>query len=204
MSIVTTQIYDRRMSRMSFDSIDSTVLPLSKPSIANDLSGLQNIELSWHDVNYSVITGKAVKSEKKVILEDMNGVMRSGEVTALMGPSGAGKSSLMNIIAGRSIVGDASGSIKINDRAVSRSDYKDLVAFVPQDDVFLPFLTVRETIQYAADLKLDARMKAQDRAVRIEQIMQELGLEECQDAIVGNAMIKGISGGQRKRLAIAS
>eukprot|EP01135_Chromosphaera_perkinsii_P001219 Nk52_evm18s162 gene=Nk52_evmTU18s162 len=162
-----------------------------------------SLKLAWTNINYSVPAQKDREgSGEKQILRDMNGIMNSGEVTALMGPSGAGKSSLMNIIAGRSASGNASGNILVNDRVMSKSDYKDLVAYVPQDDVFLPFLTVRETLQTAAELKLDARMTKKERVERIDQVLKELGLRDCQHAIVGSAMVKGISGGQRKRLAI--
>ena len=69
-----------------------------------------------------------------------------------------------------------------------------------QDDVIFAYFTVKEALQFAARLKLTCSVEEQDQ--RIEQLINDLGLRECQDTQVGSVLKKKISGGERKRTAI--
>jgi ABC-type multidrug transport system ATPase subunit len=76
-------------------------------------------------------------------------------------------------------------------------------AYVRQDDSFLlSHLTVRETLQYAAELKMNHNLTKQQKYSKVEDIIDLLGLWECTDAIIGNDAVKGCSGGQRRRVSI--
>lgn len=143
----------------------------------------------------------------KAILTDVDAIFPSGKVTAIMGPSGAGKSSLLQLLANRLSVGATSnfsttGTIKLNGK-VFDSSMASLVAFVEQEDnYFLPALTVRETIKYAARLRIHNQTEAETDS-RSEELIKSLGLKLCADNLVGGTLVKGISGGEKRRLSLA-
>lgn len=137
----------------------------------------------------------------KTILHPMSGYVEPGHVLAIMGPSGAGKTSLLNILAQR--VSHTNGDILANGQPAKKS-LKALSAYVQQDDVLNGNLTVRETLRFAAFLRLSSKIPVKDKMRRVDLIMEELGLTKIADSVVGNpAISKGISGGERKRLSIA-
>lgn len=79
-----------------------------------------------------------------------------------------------------------------------------MVAYVEQeDDYHLPALTVRETLRYAAILRLPATMSRKSKIARAEEVMHMLGLDDCADSLVGGTLLKGISGGEKRRLSLA-
>ncbi|GAA6063063.1 hypothetical protein JCM10212_003008 [Sporobolomyces blumeae] len=144
---------------------------------------------------------------EKVILENVNARFPAGQVSVIMGPSGAGKSSLLQILAGRLNSGPMSdfastGSIRLNGQEYD-SSLASLVAFVEQEDAHhLPALTVRETLRYAARLRLKGASTALCNA-RAEEVLRMLGLKACADNMVGGELVKGISGGEKRRLSLA-
>ncbi|KAL9648047.1 hypothetical protein ABK040_012101 [Willaertia magna] len=141
------------------------------------------------------------KKKDKQILYPMSGFVAPGHTLAIMGPSGAGKTSLLNILAQR--VKETSGEITVNGTKITNS-FRSLSAFVQQDDVLMGNLTVRETLRYAALLRLPKNITWKEKMERVEGIMDELGLTKSANTKVGTPGIsKGISGGERKRLSIA-
>jgi ABC-type multidrug transport system ATPase subunit len=95
------------------------------------------------------------------------------------------------------------GSILFNGQSHSRAN-RDLVSFVQQEDEYhLPALTVRETLRYAAILRLPRTMSRRSKLARAEQVIKMLGLEDCADNLVGGPVLKGISGGEKRRLSLA-
>ena len=75
-------------------------------------------------------------------------------------------------------------------------------AYVMQQDILLPTLTVRETLRYSADLRLPSTTTAEDRARVVEEVIRELGLKECADTRIGNSQHRGCSGGEKRRVSI--
>lgn len=75
-----------------------------------------------------------------------------------------------------------------------------------QDDLFIGALTVRETLRFQAVLRMDKHLSHADRMNRVEEVIIELGLSKCAETIIGEPErgIKGISGGEKKRLAFAT
>lgn len=75
-------------------------------------------------------------------------------------------------------------------------------AYVMQQDVLLPRLTVRETLQYSAELRLPSGTTAEERGRVVEEIILQLGLKECAETPIGDSIHKGCSGGEKRRVSI--
>ncbi|XP_066400394.1 ABC transporter G family member 22-like isoform X2 [Miscanthus floridulus] len=157
------------------------------------------IYLKFAEVKYRV----AGKGSPREILGGISGSASPGEVLALMGPSGSGKTTLLSILGGRPGSGAVEGCISYNDEPYSKS-LKRRIGFVTQDDVLFTHLTVKETLTYAALLRLPRTMTRQQKKERAMDIIYELGLERCQDTMIGGSFIRGVSGGERKRVCIGN
>ncbi|GKU91091.1 hypothetical protein SLEP1_g5010 [Rubroshorea leprosula] len=161
------------------------------------------IYLKFTDVTYKVIIKGITTSQEKDILNGITGSVNPGEVLALMGPSGSGKTSLLNLLGGRLIQSTVGGSITYNDQPYSKC-LKSRIGFVTQDDVLFPHLTVKETLTYAARLRLPKTLTRQEKEKRAIDVIYELGLERCQDTMIGGSFVRGVSGGERKRVCIGN
>lgn len=76
-------------------------------------------------------------------------------------------------------------------------------AYVTQEDIFLGTLTVKETIRYSAQLRLPTTLTKDEIIGIVEGTITEMGLQDCADQLIGNWHLRGISGGEKKRLSIA-
>ncbi|EYU20486.1 hypothetical protein MIMGU_mgv1a0064731mg, partial [Erythranthe guttata] len=94
-----------------------------------------------------------------------------------------------------------SGNIHLNGK--KKWLHYGVVAYVTQEDIFLGTLTVRETINYSAFLRLPSSTSKHEINETVESTITEMGLEECADHLIGNWHLRGISGGEKKRLSIA-
>ncbi|KAB1227569.1 ABC transporter G family member 23 [Morella rubra] len=137
------------------------------------------------------------------ILKSVSFVARSSEIFAMVGPSGTGKSTLLRIISGR-VEGKHFDpqSISINNQHMSSpAQLRRICGFVAQEDDLLPSLTVKETLMFSANFRLK-EMTTEEKKVRVESLMQDLGLLHVADSFVGDEENRGISGGERKRVSI--
>ncbi|CAD5330994.1 unnamed protein product [Arabidopsis thaliana] len=144
------------------------------------------IFLKFRDVTYKVVIKKLTSSVEKEILTGISGSVNPGEVLALMGPSGSGKTTLLSLLAGRISQSSTGGSVTYNDKPYSKY-LKSKIGFVTQDDVLFPHLTVKETLTYAARLRLPKTLTREQKKQRALDVIQELGLERCQDTMIGGA-----------------
>ncbi|KAM9998102.1 hypothetical protein ACTFIY_007741 [Dictyostelium cf. discoideum] len=163
-------------------------------------------ELSFHNISCYVnersgFFGKDVK--RKQILDNVNGVCPPGQLTALMGLSGSGKTSLLDILSGRKNVGNIDGKVLINGAPVGKN-FKRISGYVTQDDIQIGTLTCREHLMFAALLKLPENMSLEIKQQRVASVLEELGLTRVADNPIGTSEKRGISGGERRRLSIAT
>jgi len=112
-------------------------------------------------------------------------------VLAIMGPSGAGKTTLINTLTLDAHYGKTTGTVTLNGVKMTDSIFRQHCYVVVQHDKHWPYLTCRETLQYAAELY------AVDSKKTVEDIIKKMGLISCADT--RNARL---SGGQRRRLSI--
>ena len=153
----------------------------------------QQVEFSGRDINF-----RFPNSDNG--MHDLNFTLHSGELLAIMGGSGTGKTTLLSILNGSLIPQE--GHITINGHDISEQKAKDLIGFVPQDDLLIEELTVYQNLYYTAKLCF-ASLSEEEIDRRVMKILKDLGLDATKDLKVGSAINKYISGGQRKRLNIA-
>ncbi|KAG2488296.1 hypothetical protein HYH03_013146 [Edaphochlamys debaryana] len=138
--------------------------------------------------------------KERQVLFDISGEVNPGEVLALMGPSGGGKTSLLTLLGGRSTA-RVDGAITFNGSKLNKP-IKRKLGYVSQDDLLFAELTVYETLYFAALLRLPRTWSKADKLGRVEMVLEGLGLERCRDTIIGSQMMRGVSGGERKRVSI--
>lgn len=168
---------------------------------------LENLSVS---VDESPIALAKVFSKKKeatgqsyvrTILDDVSAELPSGTLTAIIGGSGSGKTSLLNQMSGRMRGSrlSTSGRTFFNG-CEDPSSIKS--AYVIQQDILLPTLTVRETLTYAAQLRLPSLVDKPEREQLVEEVIAELSLKEAAETRIGNHAHKGCSGGEKRRTSL--
>jgi len=160
-------------------------------------TGRQAVNLKFDDINYSI--------GPKVILKGISGYAAAHEVCALMGPSGAGKSSLLNCLSGRIVPNgkrSVSGTVTVNDKLVSPLKFRKNVAYVMQEDALYATSTTREALEFSARLRLPKTVSSEERRVLVDSLLDALGLRHVENTFCGSTLVRGLSGGEKKRVSI--
>ena len=153
-------------------------------------------------------TQRATKrAPERRLLEDCWGEVPKRQLTAVMGASGAGKTSLLNVLAGRLRSNkkiDVQADVRLNNYAVDPTDInvRQFIAFVAQDDSLQSTSTPYEAIRFSAKLRLPRNTSNQELDELTHRMVTELGLLSCKDTFIGGLLIKGVSGGERKRTSV--
>uniref|UniRef100_A0A1A9V0K8 Protein white n=2 Tax=Glossina austeni TaxID=7395 RepID=A0A1A9V0K8_GLOAU len=149
-----------------------------------------------------------IPKPRKHLIKNVCGVAYPGELLAVMGSSGAGKTTLLNALAFRSSPGVqiSTSSVRLlNGYPVSAKEMQARCAYVQQDDLFIGSLTAREHLIFQAIVRMPRTVTQRQKIQRVDQVIQDLSLGKCQNTIIGvPGRMKGLSGGERKRLAFAS
>ncbi|KAI1608991.1 ABC transporter-like protein [Exophiala viscosa] len=169
----------------------------------------RTITVALDQFGLAVETKRPFKSTlTKPIFQDISTTFEPGVLNVIMGPSGSGKSSCLNAMA-RRLYGSpmtayrSSGRMLLNGAMAADNVVASICSYVPQDDTgLLPSLTVRETLHFAARLRLPTFLTNEQKVQRAETVLRQLGLKECADTLVGNDLVKGISGGEKRRVSI--
>jgi ABC-type multidrug transport system ATPase subunit len=140
-------------------------------------------------------------SSGEIGLDGNSFTVSRGELVCVMGASGSGKSTLLRVLAGQ--LQPTSGKVLLNGQSLYQNlgTLKRYVSYIPQEDAFDEQLTIGENLQFAAAIR-SPHLSRRDRMRRLEAKLIELGLGERRDAVVGSALKKTLSGGERKRLNI--
>ncbi|XP_060083424.1 uncharacterized protein LOC132562686 [Ylistrum balloti] len=165
---------------------------MSSPHETRANGGRPGMELVFRDVNAHI--------GPKQVLKEVSGMVKAGQLLAIMGPSGAGKTTLLNTLAGRNPL--SSGEITLNGSKINKS-LKRKVCYVLQQDVFFPSLTLKETLTFAAMVRLPDSMPKKEKLEKVNEIVDALDLNKCLETIMGDMWTRGLSGGEKKRANIA-
>lgn len=150
-------------------------------------------------------------AKKRKVIKDISGYALPGTMTLVLGRPGAGCSTLLKTIAGERktyIRTDGQLSFSGIDQKEMFRFFKNLLIYNPELDVHFPYLTVGQTLKFAIGCKTpNIRVDNESRKTYIENMMNLyeilFGLKHVEKTIVGNDFVRGISGGERKRVSIA-
>lgn len=186
---------------ISFEDVSYTVwLSNESPQAKSSIGGMfQALIAPW----------RKLKTVKKTILHPMSGVVTPGSMTLILANPGSGKSTFLKAIAGKLITRNAklSGKISYSGMAAEEIKISKLVGLVDQIDCHFATLTVRETIHFAdrclnGPPELQPAKLREVARLRTDLCLHILGLTKCGDTYVGDALLRGVSGGERKRVTL--
>jgi len=143
-----------------------------------------------------------------IILSKVSGYARPGEMVLVLAPPGGGASTLLKLLSlRRQGLASTAGQVLYNGQEIPREDrvaVNHLLRVVGQHDEHFPQLSVRHTLSYAAEFKLPDYVPYAPtlRRDRVRLVARTLGIAGTLDTPVGDATLRGVSGGERKRVTI--
>ncbi|WAR53515.1 hypothetical protein PtB15_3B23 [Puccinia triticina] len=154
---------------------------------------------------------RMTKPPPKTILHPMSGCVKSGEMCMVLGRPNSGCTTFLKVVANqrvgfKSVDGNVTyGGIPAD---VMTKRYKGEVVYNPEDDVHHPTLTVYQTLKFALRTKTPGKLlPSVTRAQFVDQVLdvllKMLGISHTKNTLVGDAYVRGVSGGERKRVSIA-
>jgi len=178
---------------------------------------VERITLTWENINVYAPAKKSTVLRRstdaamdadllpKHILKNVSGAVEPSTLLAVMGASGSGKTTLLNVLTYRNRGNlDVQGEVKVNGGHIGKG-MSSMSAYIQQEDIFIGTLTVKEHLWFQSQLKMDKEIPEDLRLEKIDEVMQEMSLHKCADVLIGvPGRVKGISGGEKKRLAFAS
>ncbi|KAK1429335.1 hypothetical protein QVD17_11543 [Tagetes erecta] len=189
-------------------------VPDSGEDSSDHASNCSPFVLAFNNLTYSVKTrsnimvfnslggGKMNVHETKVLLDDISGEAREGEIMAVLGASGSGKSTLIDALANRIAKGSLKGTVTLNGEVLESKMLKVISAYVMQDDLLFPMLTVEETLMFSAEFRLPRTLSKSKKKARVQALIDQLGLRNCAKTVIGDEGHRGVSGGERRRVSI--
>ncbi|OQE46403.1 hypothetical protein PENCOP_c001G07055 [Penicillium coprophilum] len=152
---------------------------------------------TWQDVNYTI----PYKGGQRQLLQNVQGYVKPGRLTALMGASGAGKTTLLNALAQRINFGVVTGNFLVDGSPLPKS-FQRATGFAEQMDIHEPTATVRESLRFSALLRQPKEIPLREKYDYCETIIDLLEMRSIAGATVGSAG-SGLNQEERKLLTIA-
>ena len=143
--------------------------------------------------------------QMRTLINDYTGLVRDGEMMLVLGRPGSGCTTFLKAIANKrngyaSVTGDVSyGGISAEEQ---NAHYRGEVNYNPEDDQHFPSLNVWQTLRFSLLNKTKKREKGEINVI-VDALMKMFGISHTAKTLVGNAMVPGVSGGERKRVSIA-
>jgi len=189
---------------LAHDTIGEAEDKDKKVSVVETALPYQKVNLAFKDIRYTV--NSSIGKEKIDILKGIDGVVEAGKMTALMGSSGAGKTTLLDVLALRKSSGEITGEVRLNGHLQDEHSFRRCTGYVEQFDTQTAQLTIRETCEFSAKLRLestDPAVTTESTKRFINQTLDMLELTPIQNLLVGTDATGGLSFEQKKRLSIA-
>eukprot|EP01134_Creolimax_fragrantissima_P008559 CFRG8559T1 len=184
---------ERNARDITRTDVDKSVFMVAE----SDMEKRVGVTMSFEALSYTVKVGKKTKT----ILKDLTGMISGGSLSAVMGSTGGGKSTLLDVLAGRKDAKAVSGAILV-DGIPATKQFNYTCGYVQQDDTVMGTLTVTENLMFSARLRLSPKMPDSEKRSRVQSVIRELGLSKVADSLIGTRILRGVSGGERKRVCI--
>ena len=213
-------------SQSSFSQLD-TIEPKAKLDIASLGLGPRRLGVTWKDLTVTADAADATihdnflsqynifqklrdsrhKPPVKTIVGNSHGCVKPGEMLLVVGRPGSGCTTLLSVLANRrrgyaSVTGDVFyGSMS----AAEAEQHRGQIIMNTEEELFFPSLTVAQTIDFATRLKVPANEGALQEELRQKMqdfLLGSMGMSHARNTKLGNEFIRGVSGGERKRVSI--
>lgn len=195
-------------------------------------SGFKRKELgvTWQNLNVNVISAEAAVNENvlsqfnipqhikesrnkpplRTILHDSHGCVKPGEMLLVLGRPGSGCTTLLNMLSNhRAGYKSVEGEIRFGSLTAEEAhDYRGQIVMNTEEEIFFPALTVGQTMDFATRLKVPFKLPEGVQSAKAYQeetkkfLLESMGISHTQDTKVGNEYVRGVSGGERKRVSI--
>ncbi|TGO89906.1 hypothetical protein BPOR_0088g00160 [Botrytis porri] len=157
------------------------------------------------------IFGVGKKGRETKILQDFRGVMKPGEMVLVLGRPGSGCTTFLKVIANQRFgYNGVDGEILYGPFTAEEfsKKYRGEAVYNQEEDIHHPTLTVGQTLGFALDTKTPGKRphgmsKADFKEKVIDTLLRMFNISHTRNTIVGNAFVRGVSGGERKRVSIA-
>lgn len=186
---------------MGTSSQNAKLVTEIEPLLGTSKSSSGGSVLCVDSLSYSTPGDK--KSKGKLLFQDVSFTSKPGELTAVMGKAGPWMPTLLQLCASHKSVGSCAGKITYDGNEAG-PQYRHLVSLIAKEDQFscISNLTVSETLMYMARLRLGGTTTVADRESRVDELISMLGLDKCRDVRLGSETVRGISGGEKKRVGL--
>ncbi|GMJ12108.1 ATP-binding cassette G2 [Hibiscus trionum] len=191
-----SQILDVQIESSSSPILDPFVLSFHNLTYDVKLSTKTGLPFRWNKSNVSSETNT------KSLLKGISGEAREGQIMAILGASGSGKSTLIDALANRISKQSLKGTITLNGEVLDSGLSKVISAYVMQDDLLFPMLTVEETLMFSAEFRLPRSVSKKKKKERVRALIDQLGLRNAAKTVIGDEGHRGVSGGERRRVSI--
>ncbi|XP_073824907.1 ABC transporter G family member E23 isoform X2 [Musca autumnalis] len=190
------------LSKDLYKNMNQTVIGDSINNVGRDQMTLaMSFPSEPHRTLYLSFQNITVLHNDRKILDNVSGTACPGEILAVMGPSGSGKTTLLDCLSSQRRISNP-GRICVNGEPLSKK-WRRKICYVLQEEIFFPSLTLRETVTYAALLRLPEKMPKVEKIAVVDSIIDSLELNSCQHTKFGDYMNRGLSGGEKRRANIA-
>lgn len=198
----------RSASSTSVTSRAGSVSEVSQNKKRGMILPFEPLSITFDDVRYAVdmpqeMKAQGIPEDRLELLKGVSGAFRPGVLTTLMGVSGAGKTTLMDVLAGRKTGGYIEGRIMISGYPKKQETFARVAGYCEQTDIHSPHVTIYESLQYSAWLRLSPDVDSTSKKMFVDEVMELVELTPLKEALVGLPGVNGLSTEQRKRLTIA-
>ncbi|KAH7112292.1 ABC-2 type transporter-domain-containing protein [Dactylonectria estremocensis] len=197
---------------------------------AGEFPNPRELGVTWRNLNVEVIRADAALHENvfsqfnipklikesrhkpplKTIVENSHGCVKPGEMLLVLGRPGSGCTTLLNMLANkRNGYANVSGDVHYGSMTAKEAErFRGQIVMNTEEELFFPSLTVGQTMDFATRLKVPFHLpngvtsKEELRTETRDFLLQSMGIEHTHDTKVGNAFVRGVSGGERKRVSI--